>query len=268
MRAGHPLSDSPVGRPHLGVKCGLNDAFIVRVNRDSDADVGDVVHAAAADGSELLIERALLRPLLRGEQLRRWCVPPGDDAIVWTHAATGAALPRLPAHAARWFAHWRTQLISRADARHASRWWTLFRTEAARDDRPRVVWADLGREPRASVLVAGDARVPLNSCYIARCRDLRDADFLAALLNSPLARAWLNAVAEPARGGYRRYFGWTLSLLPVPRDWPRARDLLAPIGALARAGDVPSERALLEATCDAYGIALRDVEPLVSWVCA
>ena len=63
------------------------------------------------------------------------------------------------------------------------------------------------------MLLAGDATVPLNSCYVARCRDCATPIALAALLNSPLARAWLDAIAEPARGGYHRYLGWTLSLL-------------------------------------------------------
>jgi hypothetical protein len=85
--------------------------------------------------------------------------------------------------------------LARADARRAVRWWTLFRVEAARVDRPRVVWADLGRVPRAAVLFAGDAAVPLNTCYVARCRDETDACALAALLNGPLAAAWLNALA-------------------------------------------------------------------------
>ena len=65
----------------------------------------------------------------------------------------------------------------------------------------RVVWADFGRRPSALVLPAGDPTVPLNSCYALPCRDPRDALAVAALLNSPLAAAWLNALAEPARGG-------------------------------------------------------------------
>jgi len=141
----------------------------------------------------------------------------------------------------------------------------LFRTDAARDDRPRLVWGDVGRAPRAFVLPAGDATVPLNSCYVARCRNLPDALAGAAVLNSPLARAWLNALAEPARGGYRRYLGWTLSLLPVPSDWLRARDMLAPLAAAARDGNPPSDHELLDACLGAYGIGRAAVAPLVAW---
>jgi hypothetical protein len=117
----------------------------------------------------------------------------------------------------------RYELERRSDAR-GTKWWALFRTEAARADMPRVVWADVTRVPRAAVLRAGDPTVPLNTCYALRCRDEVDALTLAALINSPLSAAWLRALAEPARGGYRRLLAWTMALLPVPDDWDRARD--------------------------------------------
>jgi hypothetical protein len=107
--------------------------------------------------------------------------------------------------------------------------------------------------------------VPLNSCYIARCRNLPDANTGAALLNSLLVRAWLNALAEPARGGYRRYLGWTLALLPVPTNWLRARDALAPIAAAVRDGHPPTDLELLDACLDAYRINRSLVAPLVAW---
>jgi hypothetical protein len=115
------------------------------------------------------------------------------------------------------------------------------------------------------VLDAGDPTVPLNSCYVTRCQNATDAHALAALLNGPIARAWLNAVAEPARGGYRRYFGWTMSLLPLPTDWQRARDLLAPLGERARLGARPTEIDLLDASLAAYGLHNEEIAPLVAW---
>jgi hypothetical protein len=107
--------------------------------------------------------------------------------------------------------------------------------------------------------------VPLNSCYVLPCDDPTDAHALAALLNSPLAAAWLHVLAEPARGGYHRYLGWTMALLPVPRDWPRARAILAPLAARAMAGDVPTPCELLDSATRAYQLRPPDVAPLVAW---
>jgi len=74
----------------------------------------------------------------------------------------------------------------------------------------------------------------------------------------------LNAIAEPARGGYRRFFGWTMSLLPLPRDWERARDVFARF-AESDAERTPNDRDLLEAALDAYGLEHDDVAPLLVW---
>ena len=132
---------------------------------------------------------------------------------------------------------------------------------------PRVVWGDVGREPRALVLDAGDPRVPLNTCYVVRCRDITDARALATLLNSPLARAWLDTIAEPARGGYHRYLGWTTSILPLPSDWRRARAILAPLAERAvQHACAPGDAELLDATLAAYELHLDDVAPLVAWM--
>jgi hypothetical protein len=123
----------------------------------------------------------------------------------------------------------------------------------------------MGRELHALVLDRGDTTVPLNSCYVARCPTLDDALALAALLRSPIAAAWLSALAEPARGGYSRFLGWTVSLLPLPRDWPRARAILAPVGALVADGSPHDARALLRAALDAYALRPADVRPLLAW---
>lgn len=61
----------------LGVKCGCNEAFLVR----------------AADAP---IEDAMLRPVVRGETLTRWRIAERGEAIVWTHAADGCPLSVLP----------------------------------------------------------------------------------------------------------------------------------------------------------------------------
>lgn len=274
--AGPALDDArrhgiAVGRPTLGVKCGCNDAFVIRLAADGATIIPGGGRrprfpgvAVAAGDRAAHVEPRLLRPLARGEGVRPWRVERGDEALLWTHGADGAPLAALPPLAARWFAPWRRRLVARSDARGRTPWWTLFRTEGAADDRPRVVWGDIARRPRAAVLDAGDPTVPLNSCYVVPCDAHDDALTLAAILNSPLAAAWLAALAEPARGGYVRLLGWTVGRLPLPRRWSDATRLLAPLAREAIAGATLDDHRLLEAVLDAYGLPRSAVLPLLA----
>ncbi len=202
-----------------------------------------------------------------GARQRRACREP--EWIIWTHEASGVErappLAALPPHAASWLGRWRHQLAARSDTRGQLPWWALFRTESASATHPRVVWPDLGRTPRATLIPAGDATVALNSCYVARAADLADAHALTALLNSAVVAAWLNILAEPARGGYRRYMGWTVGLLPLPQPWEETRSVMAPLAAAALDGAPPSEAQLTETVAAAYGLDLDALHPLLSW---
>ena len=257
---GNTLADSALGRPTLGVKCGHNDAFLVDALGERGNDV-----SIAGGGRRGAIEREFVRPLLRGDALTPWSVRRSPTAIVWTHDASGSAVSVLPPGTANWLAPWKRQLLLRSDLRTPRTWWTLFRTDGADSSRTRVVWGDFGRRPRALVLAAGDRTVPLNTCYVVHTDDRIDALTLCALINSPLAAAWLNTIAEPARGGWHRYLAWTVSLLPLPAQWDVARDLLAPLAERGMMGDAPSDAELLATACAAYAVQVADVEPLLEW---
>jgi hypothetical protein len=242
--AGVAFAHGPLGRPLLGVKTGCNEAFLV-------APAGD-------------IEPRMLRRVIRGDQVRAWSLPDLTERIIWTHDEVGP-MRLLPPGVLKALSPWRGKLESRTDCRGRQRWWMLFRTESASYSRPRVVWCDIGKTPRAAVISAGDDAVPLNSCYVARCRDDTDAHSLAALLNSTPIAAWLSLLAEPARGGYLRFMGWTMSLLPLPKDWVRARRILGPIGIAASEGAPPHPDDLTRAVLDAYRLSRSDVDELLEW---
>ena len=257
---GTPLGSSQLGVPRMGIKCGRNDAFIVNLqSRDENA-------ARIKSGDRIgRVESNLLRPVLRGEGVRRWRSSHHAEHVVWTHGEDGDALTQLPPLARRWFMQWRFDLTRRSDLRDQARWWSLFRTESARSDCWRVVWADIGLAPRAAVLPPHNSAVPLNSCYVVLLPDATDAYAFAALLNNPLSAAWLNILAEQARGGYRRYFSWTMSLLPIPRRWTEVRERLADCARRACEGaDVP-DSLLLEESLKAYELDNQSVAPLLTW---
>ena len=167
--AGPPLGASALTRPTLGVKSGLNSAFLVELDHIDGPDA--FVHAGDRHGT---IERTLLRPVLRGEDLTDSALHTGAHSathIVWPYDAHGRLLPTLPPAAARWLGPARAALTARSDARGSMPWWTLFRTDAADPSTPRVVWPDLARRPHPRLLDVNDPHVPLNTCYVARFED-------------------------------------------------------------------------------------------------
>ncbi len=262
---GVPLGGSLFGRPLLGVKSGCNDAFVVRPDGNWRARSPGAlcqVHSGERRGD---VERELLRPVLRGEDLAPFAIAPATSAIIWTHDDDLQPRRTLPPRAGHWLSHWRRTLERRADVGTRDRWWSLFRLEGAGEGW-RVVWGDVGRTPRAVVLAPGDATVPLNSCYVVRAPSGDDADALAAWLNAPLAVAWLGSIAEPARGGYHRFLGWTMARLPLPADWPAARAVLAPAGRAARDGAVPSVTELHTLSLKAFRVGAAAMEPLITWM--
>lgn len=259
-RAGTPFCRSDFGRPLLGVKTGCNSAYIVRVE-SIDGDLACIY----GGGRRGMIEREMLRPLIRGETLEKWTVAGPREYLVWPHDEHDRPRRELPPLARRWLLPFHDTLRARSDLHGRFPWWSVFRTESASHAKPRVIWADFGLTPRATVVEAREPFIALNSCYVVSCETIRDAQALATLLNSSLAAAWLNSIAEPARGGYRRYLGWTLSLLPIPVDWNRARSLLAPLGDRAARSDIPSDDEILSSVLDAYQLCLADVQPLLSW---
>ncbi len=244
--AGHRWADSLLPPPALGIKTGCNDAFIL-----PDPDVP-------------LALRPYTRPVMRGDQVRAWHTEPGSTAIVIPCDATGQTLRSLPAPLARHFATHQRALLARTDLRPRDPWWSLFRTDLLATAGWRVVWADIGRTLRATILPPHSTAVPLNTCYGVRLHDPVDAHALVALLNAPTTSAWLSLVAEPARGGYHRFMGWTVLALPLP-DWQRARETIAPLAARARRGEAVTTSALHAATLESYGITHAQVAPLLDW---
>ncbi|HEX9250018.1 MAG TPA: N-6 DNA methylase [Gemmatimonadaceae bacterium] len=259
-RAGVPFFRSEFGRPLLGVKTGCNSAYIVRVE-SIDGDLACIT----GGGRRGIIEREMLRPLIRGETLEKWTIAGPREYLVWPHDEHDRPRRALPPLARQWLLPFHDTLSARSDLHGRFPWWSVFRTESASHAKPRVIWADFGLTPRATVVEAREPFIALNSCYVVSCETIDDAHALATLLNSSLAAAWLNSIAEPARGGYRRYLGWTLSLLPIPVDWNRARSTLTQLGERAMHGDVPADDEILGAVLGAYQLCLTDVQLLLSW---
>jgi adenine-specific DNA-methyltransferase len=82
-RAGIPLGEFAKGRYYWGVKTGFNEAFVV------DRNTRDRLIAEDSKSSEIL------KPLLRGRDVKRWCISSGDLWLIF--ARRGIDISEYPA---------------------------------------------------------------------------------------------------------------------------------------------------------------------------
>ena len=217
--AGPPIGGQPGLRPSRGIFTGANDVFVGEALGNTDD--GRVVMNLA--GSEVDIESEMVRPVLRGEDIAPWRFRP-TQAIVWTHDdIDGRVLAQLPTATRRHLSRHRLRLQGRVDLKQGQPYWTVFRTRPSGSRARRVVWRDIAQRPEAAVvppslpfLTGRSPVVSLNTVYQFAAASGEDAHLLAAVLNSTVARAYLKAIAERASGGYFRFLGWTVALLPFP----------------------------------------------------
>jgi Eco57I restriction-modification methylase len=194
--------------PQLGVKTGADDVFVI----DREC-VG-------------------ARPALRGRDIVAWRCRP-RRFLLWTHGADGQPLARLPRELTEHLSRHEERLRRRSDYR-AGPPWQLFRTGLGFAPH-RVVWPDLCR--RLAAAVPDPELVPLNTVYGIAARDAADAAALAALFNSRWLTALARLVADPARGGYRRFNARVVRGLPVPAHGSTVWAALARRGACCEPAD-------------------------------
>lgn len=191
IAADHPLL-SASHRPQLGLKTGLNEAFL---------DPPPAVNRWCADA----IRGADVNPFgVRRTRLLLW--PAEPDGTPW---------PELPEPVRAHLLPFRQRLQARADSA-GGEWWALFRTRAATAPH-RVAWSDISRRLAAVALGPGDP-IPLNSCYVIPVAGGGTMHALTAWLNSTWIGALARVRAEPAANGYARFAARAIGSLPLLAD--------------------------------------------------
>ncbi|HKI96778.1 MAG TPA: DNA methyltransferase [Gemmatimonadales bacterium] len=237
---GQPLA--AVGHPALGVKTGADGLLVGRV-----VSTGRRTRTVRFGAETVELERTVLRAVLRGRDVAPFRGTP-THVVLWGYDAAASLRARLPRRAAAYVRRIAEALEARADFEGGPPW-TLFRLRAARP-RHRVVWRDIARRPAAVALPEDADSIPLNSCYVLIAPDAETAHVVTATLNATWSAVTVRALADEARGGYRRINATVASRLPVPTPSP-ARDRLAAFGADAHASNAFDQDTLDELVADA-----------------
>ncbi|MDH3455623.1 MAG: N-6 DNA methylase [Gemmatimonadota bacterium] len=246
MSAGTALNE--IATPALGVKTGADGLFVgAAVSHDDEH-----IRLRFANG-ETEIERKLVRPVVRGRDLRRFSAS-CPQVVLWGYDGAGKVCAELPPRASQYFAKHRKRLVARADYRRGPLW-TVFRVRAALAP-VRLVWPDIARRAVGAVLEscgAADA-IPLNTCYVAPFAHRELALTAAAVLNSTWVSALVYATADEARGGYRRINARVAATIPIPTTGAGQRALSA-LSDRAHRGEHVSQSDLDDAVADALDLS-------------
>jgi SAM-dependent methyltransferase len=219
---GQMLGENDATRPRMGVKTAANGIFVVTASEPTDSPAELMV---TTEGGEVLrLERSLLRPLVRGRDLRAWGYSV-KDAIIWTHHdKTGAVLRSLPERAADYFRRHSRELEARDDFQQGMPTWTLFRVSEEKLGL-KVAWKKYGTEMQSAMverehslaLTGMTLLVPLQTAYFIPVQVRDEGLLMAGVFNSIPFRTLMMSFAVRARGAYFHYISWIvgLGLLPV-----------------------------------------------------
>lgn len=236
LRRHRTLGDHLGARWSRGVVTGCNRAFVI------DGKTRAALIAAEPGAA------ALIRPFVKGRDVRRWSPASIDRHVLLVDRGVSLAkLPRLRAHLARFRAELEPG-SGRKPGRY--RWFELQDpvVPLAKSRAPRLFYQDIQTQPACCLDPTGEL-VPDTTVWILPSAD----PFLLAVLNSPLYGWYARRRFPPALNGAVRPKLEYMRSLPLASPPPALRAKIAELVAAQLARPTPAlDAQLAELVCDAY----------------
>lgn len=202
----HPAVGVAAVRARGGVNTGGgNGVYYVEVTEEIDDELirirNLVPRKSTAPTVEAVVERAFVRPLLRGRDITSWSTNP-QISLIFPYGGSDIRNPlpesQLKSAAPRAYAYlsgFRSLLESRKElARWGGLWYSLFRIGPYTTDCWRVVWPHSGAQAfRSAILGPSDPAVPDQKVVLVRFDDEPSALLACAFLNSAGVRRFIAA---------------------------------------------------------------------------
>lgn len=213
--AGTPLKDWNVDI-FRGVLTGYNDAFII------SSETREKILENCADESEKQRTSAIIRPILRGRDIKRYGYSWSGLWLINTHNGTKEGLERIHIEdypsIKEHLDNYRLRLETRADKGDTP---YNLRNCAYLDEfsKPKIVWAELSRTGN-SFAYSDDGAMVLNTCYILSFNDNefheKELNTLLGFLNSNVALFYLDIISSKLDETGWRWLKQFVELIPVP----------------------------------------------------
>jgi hypothetical protein len=199
-RAGTPLGEYVNGRFYYGIKTGLNEAFVIdRATRDRLI----AEHKSSAE---------VLKPFLRGRDVKRWRVEPQDLWLIFTRR--GIDIKKYPA-VHEYLKPFKKRLMPGVPGgrKPGSYEWYEIQDNIAywqEFEQPKVLYPDIYEHQ--SFAWDEQGFYAANTCYFIPTEE----KWLTALLNSGSVEWFYSQISNKIRGGYLRAFSDYMQQIPIP----------------------------------------------------
>lgn len=224
--AGIPLKDWNVDI-FRGVLTGYNDAFII------SSETREKILENCADESEKQRTSAIIRPILRGRDIKRYSYEYADQYIIATFPSRQYNIDDYPAlkqfllsfGIERLEQTGKEYIIDgekvKARKKTNNKWFETQDSISYWDEfsKPKIVWAELSRTGN-SFAYSDDGAMVLNTCYILSFNDNefheKELNTLLGFLNSNVALFYLDIISSKLDETGWRWLKQFVELIPVP----------------------------------------------------
>ncbi|MFP6280386.1 class I SAM-dependent DNA methyltransferase [Helicobacter pylori] len=208
---GTPLKDWDI-QIYRGILTGANEAFIIPTEKREE-----ILNACKTQEERERTE-ALIKPILRGKDIKRYSYEWADLWVINTHNGYTSALKskippidieKYPATKAHLDAHWDT-IATRCDQGDTP--YHLRNCTYLEDfEKEKIVWAEMTDEPR--FIYDNKGFYTNQTCYFIA----RDDKYLFAILNSKVMYFFMRQMASNLGEGAFRWIKQFIERLPIPQ---------------------------------------------------
>ena len=250
---GTPLKDWDI-QINYGIKTGFNDAFIISTEKR------DEILANCQTENERKRTAELIRPILRGRDIKRYGYVDNGLFLINTHNGIRGKLPRIdindyPAIKAHLDQYW-DRISIRADKGDTP--YNLRNCAYLEDfNKPKIVWGEISDRSKFAYESEGKY-VPEATTFLMVGSHL---PYLFCVLNSPLSEWFFSKVGTTTGVGTVRWKKYTIQQLLLPRASDIQQDIISELVAKYVTDNIPIEVFTKKVNTEIYNlVGLNETE--------